>query len=199
MTCRQQIPPWVRRLKGRNHDRAPPLGDFFSCLIIRLQRSDDGSMGSVTSPSRSARRSRHCETILRNAGSLSMRLSASAASCSDRWPSTYFPARIIIFSRCIPRLLSVGVLALERGPTRPTSSRVTTTDGRSPGSRVVTLHRNQGEGPQVWQGKRRRGFKPDTAAGSQTKPKPHPPVLGGDTDNIENRFALRKKAESSLC
>jgi hypothetical protein len=127
-----------------------------------------------------------------------MRLSASAASCSDRWPSTYFPARIIIFSRCIPAA-SFGRIALERGQTRPTSSRVTTTDGRSPGSRVVTLHRNQGEGPQVWQGKRRRGFKPDAAAGSQTKPQPHPPALGGDTDNIENRFALRKKAESSLC
>src|SRR4030088_2864835 len=32
---------------------------------IRLQRFDDGSMGSAT-PSTSARRSRHCETILRN-------------------------------------------------------------------------------------------------------------------------------------
>jgi hypothetical protein len=44
------------------------LGDF-SCLTIRLQRSDDGSMGFATQDD-----PRHRETILRNSGSLCMPL-----------------------------------------------------------------------------------------------------------------------------
>src|ERR1700704_7106746 len=82
---------------------------------IRLKRFDDGSRGSAT-PSRSARRSRHCETILRNSGSLCMRLSASAASCSDRWPSTYFLPGEDNQVLAMHSTVSLSrVLALERG------------------------------------------------------------------------------------
>jgi hypothetical protein len=86
--------PWVKEAVLK----VSPLGDF-SCLPIRLQRSDDGSMSFATQDD-----PRHCENEPAELG-IALHAPFSLPHPVPKDGRVHFPARMIIFPRCIPWLL----------------------------------------------------------------------------------------------